>query len=102
MREDTGLALLRAIAKGDKENVLALIARGADVNGNAKNGPTPLDMTVIADRPELARLLVANGADVNAQRDNGWAPLHLAAFERRRKMIAVLIELGADGTRTSF
>lgn len=96
MKEDIGLALLQAIAKGDREGVVNLLARGADVNGNVNNGPTPLDMTVIADRPELARLLVSRGADVNARKENGWTSLHVAAFEGRRKMMAVLIELGAD------
>jgi len=96
MKEDIGLALLQAIAKGDREGVVNLLARGANVNGNVNNGPTPLDMTVIADRPELARLLVSRGADVNARKENGWTSLHVAAFEGRRNMMAVLIELGAD------
>jgi len=96
MNEDLNLALLQAIAKGDRETVLNLLARGVKVNGRVNGGPTPLDMTVIADRPEMARLLVAHGADVNAQKENGWTPLHLAAFEGRRIMMRVLIEEGAD------
>jgi ankyrin repeat protein len=94
--EDLDLALLRAIARGDRESILSLLARGSSVNGNLTKGPTPLDMAVIADRPDLARLLVASGADVNARKENGWSSLHVAAFEGRRKMMAVLIQLGAD------
>jgi ankyrin repeat protein len=94
--EDLDLALLRAIARGDREGILSLLARGTSMNGNVTKGPTPLDMAVIADRPDLARLLVASGADVNARKENGWTSLHVAAFEGRRKMIAVLVKLGAD------
>ena len=96
MNEDLNLALLQAIAKDDREAVLNLLARGVNVDGRVNDGPTPLDMTVIADRPEIARLLVAHGADVNAQRENGWTSLHVAAFEGRRNMVRVLIQEGAD------
>jgi ankyrin repeat protein len=96
MNEDLNLASLQAIAKGDREAVLNLLARGVNVNGRVNDGPTPLDMAVVADRPEMARLLVAHGADVNAQRENGWTPLHVAAFEGRCNMVRVLIEEGAD------
>jgi ankyrin repeat protein len=90
------LALLRAIAADDKRTVCDLLACGADVNGNVQNGPTPLDMAVIADRPEMARLLVSSGADVNLRKGNGWTSLHVAGFEGRRKMMRVLIALGGD------
>ena len=96
MNEDPDLALLQAIAKSDREAVLNLLARGVNANGPVNDGPTPLDMAVIADRPEIARLLVAHGADVNAQKENGWTSLHVAAFEGRRNMVRVLIEQGAD------
>ena len=96
MNEDLDLAFLQAIAKGDRETVLNLLSRGVNVNGQVNDGPTPLDMTVIADRPEIARLLVAHGADVNAQKENGWTSLHVAAFEGRRNMVRVLIQEGAD------
>jgi ankyrin repeat protein len=96
VNEDPNLALLQAIAKDDREAVLNLLTRGVNVNGPVNDGPTPLDMTVIADRPEIARLLVAHGADVNAKKENGWTSLHVAAFEGRRNMMHVLIEEGAD------
>jgi ankyrin repeat protein len=96
MNEDLNFALLQAIAKGDREAVLNLLARGVNVSGRVNDGPTPLDMTVIADRPEIARLLVAHGADVNAQKENGWTSLHVAAFEGQRNMVRVLIQEGAD------
>jgi len=96
MNEDLNLALLQTIARDDRKAVLNLLARGVSVNGRVNDGPTPLDMTVIADRPEIARLLVAHGADVNAQKENGWTSLHVAAFEGRRNMAHVLIEQGAD------
>ena len=96
MNEDPDLALLQAIAKSDREAVLNLLARGVNANGPVNDGPTPLDMAVIADRPDIARLLVAHGADVNAQKENGWTSLHVAAFEGRRNMVRVLIEQGAD------
>jgi ankyrin repeat protein len=95
MTEDLTLALLQAIAKGDREAVLNLLARGLNPNGLVNDGPTPLDMAVIADRPQIARLLVAHGADVNAQKENGWTSLHVAAFEGRRNLVRVLIEEGA-------
>jgi hypothetical protein len=55
MNEDLNLALLQTIARDDRKAVLNLLARGVSVNGRVNDGPTPLDMTVIADRPVSTR-----------------------------------------------
>ena len=52
-----------------------LIGAGADVNGKAEDGVTPLIMTAFEGHSPVARVLLAAGAEVSAQRDDGTTAL---------------------------
>ena len=60
-------ALIEAAADGDMERVVDLVAAGADLEGHAWDGRTPLIVATAAGHIDVARLLVARGANVNAE-----------------------------------
>jgi ankyrin repeat protein len=66
------------------------------------DGTTPLMMTALMGRNEIAALLLENGADVNALRKNGTSALHLAASNGNAALCAMLIQAGADVSAVSF
>lgn len=91
-----GTPLHAASAAGETESVQLLLAHGADPNGRADMGQTPLHNTSSAD---VARLLVEAGADPSATNDeHGTTPLVWANVaidihgesETRRKLVEFL------------
>src|SRR5689334_2838325 len=71
-------ALNRAALNGQLEVVKLLLENGANVNGQGKNGNTPLNCAIENLNPELIKYLLENGANVNARDESGVTPLHLA------------------------
>lgn len=59
--------LHEAAAKGDKEVVSLLLAKGAQVDAKNSAGATPLHLAVLNDRVDVAELLIAGGADIHAE-----------------------------------
>jgi ankyrin repeat protein len=64
--------------------VRALLERGADANGHATDGLTPLMCAALCGIPEVVSLLIAAGADVNAVSQRGGMPLSLAYLNHAR------------------
>jgi ankyrin repeat protein len=103
--------LVFAARQGDIQSTTALLAHGADVNGQTEGGWTAL-LTAVQNRNyKLAMLLLERGADPKIQNKGGWSPLYLATDNRNieggdyptRKpdmdhfeIIKLLIERGAD------
>jgi len=87
-----------AIAEGNTETALALIANGADVKAIDNEGFTPLHRAAKSSYTETALALIEKGADVNATDQNGRRrPLHQAAIAGGNTEIALaLIEKGAN------
>ncbi|MDG2404000.1 MAG: ankyrin repeat domain-containing protein, partial [Paracoccaceae bacterium] len=81
-----------------QENIIALLAAGADVMARDEDGDTPLHIAVIEGNQEYMEVLLASGADVMAQNENGNTPLHLAAWRDRPENIQALLAAGADAT----
>ena len=92
--------LFEAVKKGDKAEVEALLAKGADVNARNTNTPgmTPLIEAAVEGRKDMVELLLAKGADVNAKSKDGRAPLHWMAYGGKgtKDMAELLLAKGAD------
>jgi hypothetical protein len=59
-------------------------------------GRTPLHLTVINNRIDLANMLLAAGADINFVDYYGNSPLHLSAFCHRESITSMLLSEGAQ------
>ncbi|MDT4896231.1 MAG: uncharacterized protein QOH25_1308 [Acidobacteriota bacterium] len=76
---DGTTALFHAIWKGHKKIVLALIARGADVNQKVESD-APLRVAAGCGNVEIVEALLAKGAQVDIKDDGGHTPLLVAMF----------------------
>jgi len=77
-----------------------LLSHGADVNGKARNGTTPLQYMCFDGNTNMAMLLLSKGADPNlpGQTDNTghtWTPLMTAANSGHLEIMKLLITRGA-------
>ncbi|XP_064358967.1 cyclin-dependent kinase 4 inhibitor B-like [Dromaius novaehollandiae] len=87
--------LSSAAARGDVEEVRALLDAGADPNGTNSFGRTPLQVMMLGS-PRLAELLLQRGADPNrADPRTGCFPAHDAARAGFLDTLAALHRAGA-------
>ena len=108
-----------ASSEHDLKEVMSLIARGSDINIQAKDGYTPLHLAVISSIERyddsngnyyksttgplgILEFLMKKGADINIQGKDGHTPLHLAVIRsieghyddgNRHKSIAELLKI---------
>ena len=73
--------LLKAAGCSGIEEIKALIAAGADVNGKGRAGNTALMEAARAGSVENVKFLVVAGADVNAKNNRGITALEWASSE---------------------
>ncbi|KAI9361700.1 ankyrin repeat-containing domain protein [Zopfochytrium polystomum] len=72
--------LVAACIGGHASVAQYLLDEGADANGRAFEGLTPIFFAVFQKSdPDIAALLKERGADVSTSTDKGFSPLHLAA-----------------------
>ncbi|GHV12216.1 hypothetical protein FACS189491_04820 [Spirochaetia bacterium] len=82
---------------GTAAEVRAAIDAGADVNGRAKDGGTPLTIAVLWHKDaDMVRVLIDAGADVNVADNVGDTPLLTAAHSRETAAAQLLLDAGAD------
>ena len=100
-KDNEGLtALLYAVTQSYflvLENVKALIAAGANVDGVNVNGETPLLIAVQRNDVELVKLLLAAHASVNIKSKNGTTPLTTVRPDSTRtdpQILSLLIAAG--------
>lgn len=93
--------LMKAVKIGNTENILALIARGANPDFVSTNGSTALHVACSWDHAEIASLLVNAGANIEAVDSNLMRPVHHAAYISSTKMLRVVVENGADISATT-
>ncbi|QDU37115.1 Ankyrin repeat protein [Maioricimonas rarisocia] len=82
------------------EDIPKLLAGGADVNEQNREGNTPLHLAVRFNKPESVRLLLDAGADPNIADFQGETPLLSATFNAHRqvstRIALMLIGASAD------
>ncbi len=88
-------ALLFAARQGDTAMADLLLTAGADVDGQAGNGATPLVLATHSGHAPLARLLLERGADPDAM-GAGYNALHAAVLRGDLGTVVALLEHGAD------
>jgi len=88
-------ALLFAARQGDTAIADLLLTAGADVDGQAGNGATPLVVATHSGHAPLARLLLERGADPDAM-GAGYNALHAAVLRGDLDTVVALLEHGAD------
>jgi ankyrin repeat protein len=89
--------VLYAAAKdGDKEAVLRVLNKGADVNAKDEEGRTALHATGTYGKVEITQLLLDYGADVNIKDNSGRTPLHQSSSWLSPEVAQLLLEYGAD------
>ena len=91
--------LLDAARFNQQAAVAALIASGADVDAQGRQGDTALHWAAFNGNSEIVRALIDAGANVNDPLANGNTPLHLAAFKGHAAVVERLLSGGADPGR---
>jgi uncharacterized protein len=92
---DTRLA--DAAMAGNREAVLDLLKKKADVNGAQGDGMTALHWAAVKDDLGLVKVLVAAGADVKmVTRVGATTPIFMAAQNGNGEMVRALLAAGAD------
>ncbi|XP_076622251.1 myosin binding subunit isoform X4 [Colletes latitarsis] len=87
---------LAACAAGDKEEVVRLLQKGADINTGNVDGLTALHQACINDDLDMVEFLVEKGADINSGDNEGWTPLHATASCGFISIAKYLIEKGCN------
>lgn len=92
-------SILHTAAVGSSpEIVLLLLAGGAEVDFEDKDGDTPLHAAIRKRREDVARVLIDAKANVNARNQEGQTPLSLAIAEGLDRTAQLLVRAGASIT----
>ncbi|KAH9089038.1 hypothetical protein Ae201684P_012321 [Aphanomyces euteiches] len=91
--------LVEATLKADYKRIRALVARGADVNYQDKDGQTPLIRIATLGYSHVTKVLLACGADAELSDKNGVTPLHHASSHGHMDVVKELLAHGASINR---
>lgn len=95
---NSNTALMMAAFRNNKPAVLALLAKGAQVN---RAGWTALHYAAVGGSAEIVRILLEHHADIDAKAPGDLTPLMLAAREGQEAAAQLLLEAGANATLKS-
>ncbi len=79
-----------------KDEMLACIYAGIDINGKTVFGTTALHFASYYGYKEAVDLLIDRGADINAKDYHGWTALHKASSLGYKDIVELLIEKGIN------
>ena len=96
MAAGVDLSLVEAVKLGQRNQAVALLARGVDVNGREEDGTTALHWAVRANDADLVAALLRAGASASATNRYGIMPLWLAATNGSAPVVTMLLDAGAD------
>ncbi|XP_009817276.2 2-5A-dependent ribonuclease [Gavia stellata] len=94
--EDLASKLNAAVRNNNKDDVLELLEKGADVNSKAESGWTPLQSAVQANEEDMVRLLLDKGACPRARKDNGGTAFTEAAITGNVNILELLLDCGLN------
>lgn len=95
-RHNSWTALLFAAQNGHKEVVKVLLAKGAKIDVQAKDGVTALIQACQDGHAEIVQALLDHGAQIDIQKDDGWTALMVAAQNGFEGIVKALLASGAD------
>jgi ankyrin repeat protein len=84
---------------GHIDDLVVLLANGANVNAQDENGTSALMMAIEQDwaNPEWVTLLLSSGININLKDNDGDTALDIAKYRERVDIVNILIEYGAIG-----
>jgi Ankyrin repeats (3 copies) len=92
-------ALWTAASLGQPEEVLRLLAGGADIQEKGgRRESSALHEAIRGSHTQVVRLLLQHGVDVSIKKTDGVTPLHEAMRTGDREMVSLLLQHGADVT----
>jgi cytohesin len=95
-RVSSDAPLADAARRQDKQAILSLIAKKADVNAIQPDGATALHWAVYAEDAELTAALLRAGANVHVRNNYGVSPMAVAAKHANPDILGQLMKAGAD------
>lgn len=90
------VALAKAIHKGDREKIKALIREGVDPNSIGKDGTSLLFWAIMVDSTKGFDFLLQEGADPTLCDKDGRTMLHIAAMAGNSEFLKILLDHGVD------
>ncbi|XP_049944345.1 ankyrin-1-like [Schistocerca serialis cubense] len=94
--EEKSRRLIQAAEEGAVEELVALLAVGADVGSRGGEGETCLHRAARRGQVEAARRLLENGAEVDSRNSRQSTPLHSAAESGHAAVVRLLLSSAAD------
>ncbi len=88
--------LVESALRGNEDNVLLLLKRGADPDAKAEGGMTALMYAAESGDTMLVKVLVLNGADLELTYVEGTTPLLVAVLNQEFSVTHYLLKKGAD------
>jgi len=92
--------LVSAIQQAPQESLVKLVSNllvaGANVNGRAAGGQTPLSAAIALEQPVIAKYLVDAGANVNAPTPNKSYPVIEATKKGYEHLVLQMVANGAE------
>ncbi|KAJ7416232.1 ribonuclease L [Willisornis vidua] len=85
-----------AVKNRNRELVLELLDKGADVNSKVVGGWTPLQTAVQSGEEDLVRLLLEKGACLHARKDNGGTAFTEAGIMGNVNILKLLLDHGSN------
>ncbi|XP_049843358.1 ankyrin repeat domain-containing protein 65-like isoform X2 [Schistocerca gregaria] len=95
-REEGRRRLMDAAEDWDMEEIMALVAAGADVRARDECESTALHRAAESGHVEAVKCLLEAGAEVDARDCRQVTPLHLAAYEGNTPVVQLLLGASAD------
>ncbi len=79
-----------------------LLEHGVDVDGNDRDGRTPLCEAAWSGHVEASKVLLENGADVNVKVNGGGTPMFWPTLNGNTEICNLLKEYGAEEIQWDF